>query len=84
MTAPQSQRCRNRARRAAGTRLALQGLPKEETPDVLLTILVILLLLALVSGGFGYSRGWGYYGWSPLGLLVLIVLVLALTGNLSL
>jgi hypothetical protein len=30
------------------------------------------------------SRGWGYYGWSPLGLLILIVLILALTGNLSL
>lgn len=50
---------------------------------MLLTILVILLLLALFSGGYGSSRGWGYYGWSPLGLLVLVVLVLALTGNLS-
>jgi len=37
----------------------------------------------LLTGGLGSSRGWGYYGWSPLGLLVLIVLVLALTGNLS-
>jgi hypothetical protein len=42
------------------------------------------LLLALLGGGLGMSRGWGYYGWSPLGLLVLIVLVLALTGNLAL
>jgi hypothetical protein len=50
---------------------------------MLLTILVILLLLALLSGGFGASRGWGYYGWSPLGLLILIVLILALTGNLN-
>ena len=50
---------------------------------MLLTILVVLVLLALLSGGYGYSRGWGYYGWSPLGLIVLIVLVLALTGNLS-
>ena len=33
--------------------------------------------------GYGSSRGWGYYGWSPLGLLILIVLILALTGNLS-
>jgi hypothetical protein len=51
---------------------------------MILTILVILLLLALFSGGYGSSRGWGYFGWSPLGLLILIVLILALTGNLSL
>jgi len=50
---------------------------------VLLTIIVVLLLLALLGGGFGMSRGWGYYGWSPLGLLILIVLIMALTGNLS-
>lgn len=50
---------------------------------VLLTIIVVLLLLALLGGGFGMSRGWGYYGWSPLGLLILIVLILAMTGNLS-
>jgi Protein of unknown function (DUF3309) len=50
---------------------------------VLLTVLVILLLLALLGGGYGSSRGWGYYGWSPLGLIILIVLILALTGNLN-
>lgn len=48
----------------------------------MLTILVILLILAVLGGGFGYSRGWGYYGWSPLGLILLIILVLWLTGNL--
>lgn len=50
---------------------------------MLLTLLVILLLIALLGGGYGSTRGWGYYGWSPLGLLVLIVLILALTGNLN-
>lgn len=50
---------------------------------MLITLLVVLLLLALLSGGYGSSRGWGYYGWSPLGLLILIVLILVLTGNLS-
>lgn len=50
---------------------------------MLLTLLVILLLLGLLGGGYGSSRGWGYYGWSPLGLLILIVLILALTGNLG-
>jgi uncharacterized protein DUF3309 len=50
---------------------------------MLLTLLVILLLLSLFGGGYGSTRGWGYYGWSPLGLLILIILILALTGNLS-
>jgi hypothetical protein len=50
---------------------------------MLLTLLVILLLVALLGGGYGSTRGWGYYGWSPLGLIILIVLILALTGNLS-
>jgi len=50
---------------------------------MLLTILVVLLLLALLGGGYGSSRGWGYYGWSPLGLLIIIVLILAFTGNLA-
>ncbi len=50
---------------------------------MLLTILVVLLLLALLGGGYGSSRGWGYYGWSPLGLVILIIVVLALTGNLA-
>ena len=50
---------------------------------MLITLLVVLLLLALLGGGYGHSRGWGYYGWSPDGLLILIILILALTGNLS-
>lgn len=50
---------------------------------MLFTILIVLLLLALLGGGYGSTRGWGYYGWSPLGLIVLIILVMALTGNLS-
>jgi hypothetical protein len=50
---------------------------------MLLTILVILLVLALVGGVFGGSRGWGYYGWSPVGLILIILLVLWLTGALA-
>ena len=50
---------------------------------MLITLIVVLLLLTLLSGGYGHSRGWGYYGWSPLGLLILIILILALTGNLN-
>ena len=50
---------------------------------MLITLLVVLLLLGLLGGGYGHSRGWGYYGWSPLGMLVLIILILAFTGNLN-
>lgn len=51
---------------------------------MLVTILVILLLLALVGGFYGGPRGWGYAGWSPLGVVLLILVILALTGNLNL
>jgi hypothetical protein len=46
----------------------------------MLTILVILLVLALVGGGFGHSR-FGYAGWSPAGVILLILLVLFFTGT---
>jgi hypothetical protein len=56
---------------------------KQRRTAFVLTLLLILLVVAILFGGLGTSRGWGYYGWSPVGLLVLIILVLALTGNLS-
>ncbi|HEY7062482.1 MAG TPA: DUF3309 family protein [Chloroflexota bacterium] len=48
----------------------------------LLTLLVILLVISVLFGGWGSSRGWGYYGWSPVGLIVLILVILLITGNL--
>jgi hypothetical protein len=50
----------------------------------LLTLLIVLLVIAVLFGGYGTRRDWGYYGWSPTGLIVLILLVLLLTGNLHL
>ena len=55
-----------------------------EAPMSLLTLLVVLLVIAVLFGGYGTRRDWGYYGWSPTGLIVLILLVLLLTGNLHL
>ncbi len=46
----------------------------------MLTILFILLVLSLVGGGLGHSR-FGYAGWGPAGIILLVVLVLFLTGN---
>lgn len=47
------------------------------------TILLIILLLLLFGGGWpswGYSRNWGYGPSGLIGLLLIIVIVLALTG----
>jgi hypothetical protein len=47
---------------------------------VVLVLLVILLLGALPV--WPYSASWGYYPGGGLGLVLLIVLILALTGRL--
>ena len=46
----------------------------------MLTLLLILLVIALIGGGIGHSR-FGYAGWSPAGLLIVVVLVMFLTGT---
>jgi hypothetical protein len=47
---------------------------------ILLVILVLLLLGALPS--WPYSRSWGYYPSSGLGLVVVVLLVLVLAGRI--
>jgi hypothetical protein len=48
------------------------------------TILIVILILLLVGAlpSWPYSSGWGYYPSGGLGLVLLIVLVLALSGRL--
>ena len=48
------------------------------------TVLVILLILALIGGlpRWGYSRSWGYGPSGIVGVLLIVVIVLALTGNM--
>jgi Protein of unknown function (DUF3309) len=48
------------------------------------TILVIVLVLLLLGAlpAWPYSRGWGYYPSGGLGLIVLILIILLLTGHL--
>lgn len=48
---------------------------------MLLTIIIVLLVLSLIGGGWGYSR-WGALGWSPAGVILLVLLILWLTGNI--
>ncbi|MBL9169418.1 MAG: DUF3309 domain-containing protein [Verrucomicrobiales bacterium] len=49
------------------------------TSTLLLIVLVVLLVGSLPS--WPYSRGWGYYPSGGLGLVVLIILLLLLTGR---
>jgi hypothetical protein len=48
------------------------------------TLLIIVLVLILVGAlpTWPYSAGWGYYPSGALGVLLLIVVVLLLTGRL--
>ncbi len=48
------------------------------------TILIIVLLLLLLGAwpSWPYSRSWGYYPSSGLGLVLVVVLVLALMGRI--
>jgi hypothetical protein len=47
---------------------------------ILLIILILLLIGALPT--WPYSSGWGYWPSGGLGLILLILIILALTGNL--
>jgi hypothetical protein len=48
------------------------------------TILLIILILLLIGAlpAWPYSSGWGYWPSGGLGLILLIIIILALTGNL--
>jgi hypothetical protein len=47
---------------------------------ILLIIVVLLLIGALPT--WPYSTGWGYYPSGGVGLVLLIIVILALTGRL--
>lgn len=51
---------------------------------MLRTVLLVILILALIGAlpAWPYSSGWGYYPSGGLGLVVIILLILALTGRL--
>jgi Protein of unknown function (DUF3309) len=53
---------------------------QEETPMVTL-ILLLVLLVAIGGAGWNHSR-WGYAGWSPAAVILVVVAVLWFTGNL--
>jgi hypothetical protein len=49
--------------------------------SLLLIVLLILLLIAAVPG-WPHSRSWGYYPSGLLGIVLLVVIVLAVSGRL--
>ena len=52
-----------------------------QTPIMLMIILLVFLVLAIGGAGWGHSR-YGYAGWSPAGLILLVFAVLWFSGQL--
>jgi hypothetical protein len=52
--------------------------------EAMSTILLIILILLLIGAlpAWPYSSGWGYWPSGGLGLVLLIIIILALTGHL--
>jgi len=48
---------------------------------ILMIVLAVLLVLAIGGAGFGHSR-WGYVGWSPAGVILVVLVVLWFAGYL--
>ena len=65
----------------AGVRQKRPGSRNALDRSMLTIILIVLLLMALGGGGWAHSR-YGYAGWSPAGLVLLVLAILWLTGNL--
>jgi Flp pilus assembly protein protease CpaA len=51
---------------------------------MLLTIILVLLVLSILFGGVGHTHwNFGLAGWSPAGIVLLVLIVLYLTGHLG-
>ncbi len=49
--------------------------------DMLMILMIVFLVVALGGGGWGHRR-YGYVGWSPAGLILILFFVLWWTGSL--
>lgn len=47
----------------------------------MLTILVVVLVIALLGGGFGHGK-FGVAGWSPAAIIAVILVLMLLTGKM--
>ena len=48
--------------------------------STLMMILLVLLVLSIAGAGFGHSR-FGYAGWSPAAIILVVLGVLYFTGS---
>jgi hypothetical protein len=75
---------------AGGNGRSLSGVLPErslhlvEEPAVLGTVLLVILILLLVGAlpTWPHSAGWGYYPSSGLGLLLIVIIVLLVSGRI--
>jgi hypothetical protein len=58
--------------------------PSKRKPEMLSTVLIIVLILILVGAlpTWGYSSAWGYGPGGIVGLILIIVVILALLGRI--
>jgi hypothetical protein len=57
----------------------LTGEEGERMPTILVVLLILLLVGVLPT--WPYSTGWGYYPSGALGIILLVLIVLALSGR---
>ncbi len=48
---------------------------------MLLLLILLFILMVAVTPAWPYSRGWGYYPTGGLGIALLIVVIIMLTGR---
>jgi hypothetical protein len=72
-------RCSFQVRAYVEAEWTFQERMKEE--QMVTILIIVLLVVALGGGGWGYSR-YGTIGFSPAGLILLVLLIMWLTGNL--
>ena len=76
-------RIRSKIRSRSRSEKSIVTLRASPYSSAMRNILLIILILLLIGAfpGWGYSSGWGYYPFGGIGLVLLIVLILALTGR---
>jgi hypothetical protein len=79
-----SDSCTASSRALRRLRVLPAALRRELGGERMLTILIVLLVLLLVGSapGWPHSRNWGYYPSGGLGLVLLVVVILLLTGRI--
>jgi hypothetical protein len=72
------------AGRHPATGVPFNGFRKEERKNIMGTILFIILILLLIGAlpTWGYSKSWGIYPSGGIGLVLLILIILLLTGRI--